>query len=174
MSLFRESADVSVRPAVAEDAVLIAGLQLRAWSATHEETLGRTVLDGLDVIGFRTAWSTAITAPPSRRHRVLVACEGARVVGFAAVSSDEAGHGDLVALEVDPASRRFGHGSRLLAAAVDHLRQDGATQVDTWVLDGDGGREDFLSSAGFGSDGATRDLATGPRTISEHRWQAAI
>lgn len=174
MSLFRESADVSVRPAVAEDDVLLAGLQLRAWSATHQETLGRAVLDALDAMAFRSAWAAAITSPPSRRHHVLVACEGARVVGFAALSSDDDGLGELVALEVDPPSRRFGHGSRLLAAAVDHLRQDGATEIDAWVLDGDAGREEFLRSAGLGPDGAQRELATGPRTVSEHRWHAAI
>ena len=174
MSLFRESSDVSVRPAVPEDDVLIAGLQLRAWSATHEQALGRVVLDGLDVMAFRDAWATAITAPPSPRHHVLVACEGARVVGFAAVSVDDGGHGELVALEVDPPSRRSGHGSRLLAAAVDHLRQDGATEVETWVLDGDSIRGQFLDGAGLGPDGASRDLATVPRTVSEQRWHAAI
>ena len=47
------------------------------------------------------------------------------------------------------------------AAVVDLLRQDGADQVHTWVLDGDEARVRFLGGAGLGPDGGTRDLATG-------------
>ena len=55
-----------------------------------------------------------------------------------------------------------GHGSRLLAAVVDGLRQDGADHVIAWVLDGDTARAQFLRSAGLGPDGAARELASGP------------
>src|SRR5665647_509302 len=66
MSLFRESADVSVRPAVAEADVLLAGLQLRAWSATHQETLGRAVLDALQARSWRPARRTSSSATAGR------------------------------------------------------------------------------------------------------------
>jgi GNAT superfamily N-acetyltransferase len=196
MALFREQADVSVRPAVPGDEVAVTDVQLAAWRATHADVVGADVLDSLDPSGLRERWQAAIVRPPTPGHRVLVACEGAAVVGFAAVAPlpAEAGPppvapgGELVALEVAPASRRTGHASRLLAAVVDGLRQDGGDHLVAWVLDGDAARGQFLRSAGLGPDGAARTLATGTavdpdapdgspaveRTVSEHRWSASI
>ena len=179
MALFREQADVSVRPATAEDEAPIARVQLRAWRSSHAELLGEEVLEHLDVTAVRAQWSRAITSPPSPAHHVLVACDGARVVGFAA-SAPVVGGVEVVALEVDPDHQRGGHGSRLLTACVDLGRETGATHLQTWVLDGDSTRERFLSSAGLGPDGVHRELGVGPaadggmRSVAEHRWVAEI
>ncbi|ROS77156.1 GNAT family N-acetyltransferase [Cellulomonas sp. PhB143] len=169
MALFSETADVSVRPAVAADDAAITRVQVAAWRATHAQTLGDEVVDLLDVERMRASWHEAITRPPGRGFGVLVACDRAEVVGFAAVTP-----GQLLSLEVVPGHRRGGHGSRLLSAAVDRLRQDGADDVATWVLDGDDAREQFLSGAGLGPDGTQRTLAAGPREVVERRWSAAI
>jgi ribosomal protein S18 acetylase RimI-like enzyme len=188
MALFTEQADVSVRPAVPGDELAIAAVQLSAWRAAHAATLGPDVLDQLDGAAFAERWATAITAPPGPGHRVLVACDGPDVVGFTAVapvpapegSPLDAPGGEILSLEVAPGSQRVGHGSRLLAAAVDLLREDGAAHVRTWVLDGDTARAQFLASAGLGADDAVRALATGtdasgaPLSVTEHRWSAAI
>jgi GNAT superfamily N-acetyltransferase len=196
MALFREQADVSVRPAVPGDEVAIAEVQLAAWRATHADVVGEDVLAGLDATLLEERWRAAITRPPTPEHRVLAACEGATVVGFAAVApvpADpgaplDAPGGELLALEVTPSSRRTGHASRLLSAVVDGLRQDGAGHLVAWVLEGDAARDRFLRSAGLRPDGAVRQLATGPtadpagpdgspaveRAVSEHRWSATI
>ncbi|GAA1970140.1 hypothetical protein GCM10009718_02090 [Isoptericola halotolerans] len=168
MALFRETADVSVRPAVPGDEEAVTRVQVEAWRATHVETLG-DVVDALDVEAMQRRWSDAINRPPGPGFAVLVALDGPQVVGFAAVAP-----GQVMALEVSPGHRLAGHGSRLLAAAVDRLRTDGATDVVTWVLDGDEGRERFLSSSGLGPDGPERSLATGVRDVVERRWSAAI
>lgn len=185
MALFAESADVSVRPAVAGDEVTITEIQLAAWRSGHAEVLGTEALDSLDASAFRASWAAAIARPPGAGYRVLAACEGATVVGFAAMrplSVDEsmpeaAPGGELLALEVAAAAQRSGHGSRLLAAAVDLLRQDGASYLVAWVLDGDAARAQFLRASGLGPDETVRELATGPtpdRTVSEHRWSAEL
>ncbi len=181
MALFREQADVSVRPAVPGDDQPIADIQLEAWRTAHAEVLGGPVLEALDRDAFAAGWTTAISAPPGPGHRVLVACDGPHVVGFVAIRPlREAGTdgtstaGEVVALEVLPAAQRGGHGSRLLAAAVDLLREDGLVHVATWVLDGDPAREQFLTSAGLGPDGSERVLATGVREVVERRWVAEI
>jgi GNAT superfamily N-acetyltransferase len=168
MALFRETADVSVRPAVPGDEEAVTQVQVDAWRATHAEALGDAV-DALDVARMQQRWADAITAPPGPGFAVLVALDGPRVVGFAAV-----GPGQVMALEVAPDHRLAGHGSRLLAAAVDRLRTDGSTEVVTWVLDGDEGRERFLSSSGLGPDGTERSLATGVRDVVERRWSAVV
>jgi GNAT superfamily N-acetyltransferase len=179
MALFRESADVSVRPAVAGDEDAISRTQLRAWRASHVAVLGEDVLDQLDAAAVREQWAAAITAPPSAHHLVLVACDGPRVVGFAASAPTEDGV-EILALEVDPEHRRAGHGSRLLTASVDLARERGARHLTTWVLDGDEGRARFLGSAGLGRDGGRRELTgeadeDGPlRPVGEDRWVAEI
>ncbi|WP_396043996.1 GNAT family N-acetyltransferase [Cellulomonas sp. P22] len=188
MAMFSEHADVSVRPAVPGDELAITDVQLAAWRSVHTPEIGAEVLAGLDGSAIAERWARAITAPPGPGYRVLVACDGPDVVGFAAVAplpapEDaplDAPGGEILSLEVAPVVQRSGHGSRLLAAAVDLLREDGATYARTWVLDGDTGRAQFLSSAGFGSEDVVRELATGtgpdgkPRTVAEHRWSATI
>ncbi|MGV8965388.1 MAG: GNAT family N-acetyltransferase [Cellulomonas sp.] len=185
MALFAESADVSVRPAVPGDEVAITEIQLAVWRSGHADVLGTDALDRLDAAAFRARWAAAITRPPGAGYRVLAACEGATVVGFAAVrplpadgsTPDALPGGELLALEVATAAQRTGHGSRLLAAAVDLLRQDGAGYLVAWVLDGDAARAQFLRASGLGPDNTVRELATGPtpdRTVSEHRWSAEL
>lgn len=181
MALFRETADVSVRPATPGDEVAITRTQLRAWRTSHADVLGEAVLEQLDAAAVQEQWAQAISAPPTGGHRVLVACDGPRVVGFAASAPVEDG-AELVALEVDPDHQRGGHGSRLLAACVDLARETGAGHVRTWVLDGDTAREQFLGAAGLGPDGSRRELAsggpdvdgTGPRSVVERRWAGEI
>lgn len=174
MALFRDTADVSVRPAAPEDDAAITRAQLRAWRLSHAQVLGAEVLESLDVAAVREQWAAAIAAPPSAAHRVLVACDGARVVGVAAtVPTDDAGV-EVLTLEVDPDHQQGGHGSRLLAACVDLARQDGADHVVTWVVDGDPARERFLAGSGLGPDGAERGLAATGGTVTERRWVAEI
>jgi GNAT superfamily N-acetyltransferase len=169
MALFREAADVSVRPAVPGDEAAVTRIQLSAWRDVHEAALGDGVVDSLDTATMRRRWAEAIASPPGPGFAVLVALDGPRIVGFAAVTP-----GQLLALEVAPEHQRAGHGSRLLSAAVDRLRSDGATELVTWVLDDDTARERFLASAGLGPDGTERTLATGVREVVERRWSAAI
>jgi GNAT superfamily N-acetyltransferase len=169
MALFHETADVSVRPAVAGDEAHITTIQLDAWRATHTPVLSTEVIDALDAERMREQWAAAITTAPGPGFAVLVACEGATVIGFAAVAP-----ATLVSLEVAPDHQRRGHGSRLLAAAVDRLRGDGSVEMATWVLDDDAAREAFLSGAGLGPDGRVRTLAAGVREVTERRWSASI
>ena len=167
MALFRETADVSVRPAVAGDEAAVTDVQVASWQATG--VLGEGVIEALDVPAMRERWASAITSPPGPGFGVLVALDGPKVVGFAAVSP-----GQVLSLEVLPGSQRGGHGSRLLAAAVDRLRSDGADTVTTWALVDDTARAQFLAASGLGEDGRSRTLATGVREVVEHRWSAQI
>ncbi|WP_426595288.1 GNAT family N-acetyltransferase [Cellulomonas sp. McL0617] len=187
MPLFTENADVSVRPAVRGDEHAIARIQLDAWRVSHADVLAGA-LDLLDEAAIEAQWASAVATPPGAGFRVLVACDGPTVVGvvsLAPVPAPEgrpfdAPGGAILTLEVEPSQQRSGHGSRLLAAAVDTLRQDGADQVHTWVLDGDSARAQFLASSGLGPDDVARELASGalpdgtPRVVAEHRWSASI
>lgn len=173
MSLFRDSADVSVRPAVPGDDAAITRVQLRAWRLSHARSLGAEVLDSLDVAAVREQWAQAVQAPPSPAHRVLVALDGPQVVGFAATAPAGGDAVEILALEVDPDHQKGGHGSRLLAACVDLAREDGGRSVRTWVLDDDPAREQFLAGSGLGPDGVERALTPGGGPV-ERSWVAEI
>ncbi len=160
------TADVSARPAVLGDEEAIADIQLAAW----KETLGEEVVATVPRDQVRDTWGAAIETPPSRDHRVMVACDGPHVVGFAALAAG----GEIVALEVAPHARRLGHGSRLLSACVDTLRIAGTSSVRAWSLDGDNARTAFLRQAGFGEGGVARGIDTPAGEVTERLWRAEL
>lgn len=172
-------ADVSVRPARPEDAERLARVQLSTWQTAYGDLLPAEAL-ALPLEQVAAVWLNAIEAPPSPRHRVLVALEGAELVGFAssAPATDEdldaATTAEVTALLVEPRWGRRGHGSRLLAATVDHWRTD-ATEVGvTWVFESDTVTAAFLESAGWGLDGMGRGLDTGPRVVHQRRLHSDV
>ncbi|MCU1592118.1 MAG: putative GCN5-related N-acetyltransferase [Frankiales bacterium] len=169
-------ADVSVRPARAEDAERVAVVQLSTWRAAYASFLPE---DALAVPPEQAAalWLRAIELPPTPRHRVLLAVEGAEVVGFAAsgpTDDEDVEAVEVSTLLVEPRWGRRGHGSRLLAATVDHWREDGDRTAVAWVWERDGASRSFLASAGWEPDGAARGLDTGPRVERQLRLHADV
>jgi GNAT superfamily N-acetyltransferase len=176
-------ADVSVRPAGREDASEIARIQVDTWRTAYGEIVPSAVLETLSAQTAASTWAAAIAEPPTRRHHVLVALEQDWRVGFVAVGPAD----DLEAADPDPASTaalalivveprwgRRGHGSRLLAAAVDHARTDGMTRAIAWIPEGDTVSRDFLISAGWAPDGLARALDTGAGELREIRLHTLL
>lgn len=191
------TADVSVRPAVAEDAEVIARLQVSAWQRTAETLAPDAELSTPSQADVAASWRASISSPPDRRHHVLVAVAGPEIVGFAALvpteqrplevveaspaTSREATGGaglrmEILGLEVDPSRLREGHGSRLLAACADIAAEDGAASLQTWAARDDEQRTRFLSAAGFGPSGLRRVLESpdGRSRIDEVCWYAGL
>lgn len=172
-------ADVSVRPARPADAERVATVQLSTWRTAYADLLPA---DALDVPHEQVAalWLRAVEVPPSPSHRVLVAMERDDLVGFAALAPaedddrDPATTSELAALLVEPRWGRRGHGSRLLAAAVDTWRQDGVLTAVAWAWEGDAATRSFLTSAGWELDGTARGLDTGPRVQRQVRLHASL
>jgi len=175
-------ADVSVRPASPDDAPTVAAVQAASWKQTFAGTLPPALLDLLRGPQAIEQWRRAAAEPPDRRHHLLVAQAGAEVVGFVALApaSDPDTLADtdaeLVAIGVLPDRMREGHGSRLVNAAVDHLRADGYATARVWVTGSDPLRP-FLESAGWAADGAHRSLDLhddGTVVVSQVRLHASI
>lgn len=163
--------DASVRRAQLTDIDSIGAIHQRSWAGAYAELLPAAFLEALTAPRLAQTWAQAVRHPPSSQHVVLVACAGPTLVGFAAVEPG----GELVALHVDPSQQRKGHGSRLLNAAVDHLRAAGAVQVCAWTPTDDLPRRGFLTSAGLAPDGQWRDYALpGVAPLREARLVAAI
>lgn len=179
-------ADVHVRPAREEDAAEIARIQLSTWRTAYARVVPARVLDGVGEEFAQAQWHAAIATPPTPRHRVLVAQEQQWTVGFAAIgpvgADDLAGDGGpgagetiaISTLLVEPRWGRRGHGSRLLAAAVDLARQDGYTTGITWVLEADEASQSFYRSAGWEPDGTGRALDMDGTAVHEIRLHASL
>lgn len=180
-----------VRPARPEDAAEIARIQLATWRVAYRRILPRHVLDSLDEAYLARRWSAAVQEPPSGAHRVLVAVEQAEqsyLVGFAAsgpadaealapgepAESLGAGVAAVTDLLVEPRWGRRGHGSRLLAAAVDHWRGDGLDRAVAWVFDADAATRKFLTSTGWEPDGAARALDVDDMLVPQLRLHVAV
>jgi GNAT superfamily N-acetyltransferase len=180
-----------VRPARLADAGEIARIQLATWRVAYRRMLPKHVLDNLDEAWLGRRWSDAIQAPPSDRHRVLVAIEQAEqsyLVGFAAsgpadqeaLAPDETPTGlgpDVVAvtdLLVEPRWGRRGHGSRLLAASVDLWRENGFTTAVAWAFEADATTRTFLTSTGWQPDGAARALDVDDMLVPQLRLHASL
>jgi len=154
----------------------------RAWAAAYRDLLPAAADEGQ----LAQAWTAAVSAPPSPRHRVLVATAADQVVGFAALAPspdadaapDAVGtDAELLVLLVDPDAVGRGHGSRLLNARADVLGNSGARRLRTWVPEPDVERQRFLAGAGFAADGATRVLdatGDGSTTLREIRMTAVL
>jgi GNAT superfamily N-acetyltransferase len=178
------SADASVRPAFPDDAAEIARIQVVTWRTAYRSLLPPSVLDDWDADAATASWRTAITAPPTPAHGVLMALEKNTPVGFAAYGPaelvdderpDPAGPtSELSTLLVEPRWGRRGHGSRLLAAVADLARGGGAARLQVWLPEADTVSAGFYESAGWAPDGWARTLDTGDEPLREVRWHALI
>jgi GNAT superfamily N-acetyltransferase len=173
-------ADVSVRPASLEDAREVARLQLATWRTAYGSIVPAHALDELGEEQAVAQWRAAVESPPTPRHHVLVALEQQWLVGFAAFGPapdddlDAATTGGIAALLVEPRWGRRGHGSRLLAATVDHLRDDGFALATVWLLARDTASMTFYRSAGWERDGAVRVLDMAGTYVDEVRLHTAL
>jgi GNAT superfamily N-acetyltransferase len=163
----RPVADASVRVATPWDVDAVGTVQSLVWREAYASLLSSEALDAATPEEFARAWTESLTNPPSGAYRLLVACSGDDVVGFAAVGPNadpDASQvdGELLVGGVSPTHRHAGHGSRLLNAAVDTTGVLGFARVRTWLLESDRTTRTFLEAAGFALDGARRERVTGP------------
>lgn len=188
-----------VRPARLEDLAAIGQVQSATMlasleaghTAEHHAPLPEGVRAMIAAPVIAAGWEAAVAEPPSPEHHVLVAttaeadAANRTVVGLLGLaptrSMDAEGHVDetgvqaveVTALGVEPDSQRRGHGSRLLAAAVDLARQDGAKALVAWAVRGDESVSRLLASVGMAPTGAHRVLGVG-EGITEDCWAASL
>lgn len=168
-----------VRPARAAEAGEIARVQLATWRTAYRRLLPRHILEEINESFLHERWLEAITAPPSGRHRVLVAIEQAAqeyLVGFLAAepSEEDDDVAAITELLVEPRWGRRGHGSRLLAACVDLWREDGFGSAGIWAFEQDVAMQKFLTSAGWAPDGRSRALDIDDLLVAQLHLHVAI
>jgi ribosomal protein S18 acetylase RimI-like enzyme len=82
--------------------------------------------------------------------------------------------GQIAALLVEPRWGRRGHGSRMLAATVDHMRADGLRTAWVWVPEADTASLAFYRSAGWEPDGYARTLEADGAAVTELRLHVSL
>lgn len=169
---------VDVRWARVEDARGIAAVHVDAWRQAYTGLVDQQVLDGLDVGTRTTMWTSWITrshaglAPEGYTHpahRLLVAADGDRILGWAGFGAgrdaDSARLGELAGLYAHPSAWSRGVGHALLTRAEDELRAEGWPDAYLWVLRGNARAIDFYERHGWHADGGEKTgeagLATG-------------
>lgn len=165
------STSAFVRSARLGDVDRIVDIQVAAWIESYASVLPRPALTEMAsaeaIQQFGDQWRAAISAPPSSRHRVLVATSERATVGFAASGPSQdpdswpGTDGEVYALHVDPTRTREGHGSRLLNAVVDHLIDDRFRTAQAWVLEESNALSQFLHASGWRPSGARREVDMG-------------
>ena len=176
-------ADLSVRRAVPGDEAGIARVQSAVWRRVYAGVLPAEAIAATSAGEATETWRSAAAEPPSDRHRLLVALDRDRVVGVAAAAP--ATDPDLVpqldaelhVFCVDPDEEGRGHGSRLLNATADVVRDSGFAHLHVWLGDAERGLRMFLEGAGWALAGATRTLdlrADGQVVVEQTRLRTAL
>jgi GNAT superfamily N-acetyltransferase len=173
--------DVSVRVARPADAIALGAVTVASWTGPYAASLPPRLLAALSPEEVAQQWDRTLRSVEGPAYAVLVALESDAVVGYVVLSPadepdrDAASVGEVADLVVDPRRTRSGHGSRLLAAAVERMREQGLEELVVWCGAHDDARRAFLESAGLEPDGASRTLDDGEGTTwREVRLSAAL
>lgn len=181
---------LSVRPAVTSDVPVISRVQGAAIVATVAAVLGEDagieVQKNISTKDIEKSWEQALQLPTTESRGLLTAVEGDTPVGFAAFAVGDEEHNDqeqdnefletllksaqILAFEITAQKQREGHGSRLLSAIADHVKEAGAPGMATWIVGEDAARVKFFQEAGFAPAGPRRTLDTGAGQVTEHLW----
>jgi ribosomal protein S18 acetylase RimI-like enzyme len=168
----------SVRPAIARDAQAIADIHVATWQAAYKDLMPADYLQTITAAKRLKYWREAIEFS---EPQLLVATEGEQVVGFVGFDrSRDAGTkssvGEIWALYVAPAHWRQGAGLALWDGAREGLKEEGCTQVTSWVLLRNEAALGFYEhAAGFKREmPSLKTVAFGSAKLEEIRLKRAV
>jgi ribosomal protein S18 acetylase RimI-like enzyme len=152
---------LSLRPATAADAPLIAAMHAASWQATYRDLLPGAFLER-DVDEERAAyWRARMEAPGGERRLVLIAerDDTREPVGFVCVEKQPDSQWGVLLdnLHALPAHQGIGVGKRLMRAAQEWARAQGEQQIYLYVLEGNAPAIAFYERQGWEYSGAEPD-----------------
>jgi ribosomal protein S18 acetylase RimI-like enzyme len=156
------TSDLTVRPAVPEDAAGIARVHIQAWRESYAHLLPAASLAALEQGPREERWSNILAAATSD---VWVACAGREIVGWASAGAGRDDGGprprELQGIYVLASQYGSGAGQLLLDAAV------GSGGAYLWIAENNPRAFAFYTRNGFVPDGATgsHELAGTPVRI---------
>lgn len=158
---------MQIREATQVDIPAIARVRIASWRTTYKGIVSQAVLDGL---------SQEDAEQRTRRHFTagsfyyVVEEEGGEIVGFVTGGPEKDGdpiyRGEIYALYLLDSYQGQGWGRRLVAQAVERLRQAGYTSLLIWVLTDNHPARRFYEALG-GQYVRTQPLQIGPDSLTE-------
>jgi GNAT superfamily N-acetyltransferase len=165
-----------LRHAVADDAMAVARVHVRAWQAAYRGVMPDEYLDGLRPEDRAQRYEFA--GGDAARQTTLVAVEAERIVGFATLSpcrdEDLSGYGELCALYVEPDSWGRGIGRALASESRGELCRLGFTKAVLWVVAGNARAERFYRADGWTPDGLHRMRQIWSVTVDTMRYRRVL
>lgn len=156
-----------IRTATVSDAPDIARVHVSSWLSTYRGLLPADFLESLSETNYTERWKRVITEGTSK---VVVAEDGADVVGFASGGRERAGEqgfeGEVYAIYVLDDAQRRGFGRELVRAMVDGLRELGLGNMIIWVLRDNRPARDFYERLG-GVYMRAQPITIGSATLEE-------
>ena len=138
-----------VRPALGEDAAVLADIHVSSWQSTYRGVFDDEFLDGLDRDA-RQAW---FEAQISRGASILVEPDdeprGFCWYGPPLSNDEEASRAEVYSIYVHPDGWGEGHGHRLLDEAVRDMADSGYEETFLWVLDRNQRARSFYERQGW-------------------------
>lgn len=149
-------------------------MHVDSWRAAYAGLIPSEVLTALSVEQRTAGWTRWIVASlrgdptdldATSPHRLLVAEDGERIVGWAAFGpgrdAGDGRRGELGGLYVHPDHWSTGVGASLIRRAEQELRSAGHTDAYVWVLSGNHRAIDFYERQGWHADGASKTADEG-------------
>ena len=167
-----------IRPARPEDAEAIAGVHVRAWQAAYAGVLPHEALAALSIEDRADRWRSWLREAPGLLVWVGEEDDG-RVVGFASAGPSRdpeaaPGTAEVYTIYVEPDVVATGRGRELFAHAVDHIRTDGSTSAELWVLSANDRARRFYERAGWRTDGEERVESMYEMELRETRYRIEL
>jgi ribosomal protein S18 acetylase RimI-like enzyme len=168
--------DLVIRQAGLDDVEAISEISRRGWIVDYAGLLPAGFLAGRAAASLTAEWREYLSAVPDR-HRLLVAEQAGRVLGFIPFGPgeherSEDGEAEIYGFYVVPERIGEGIGRACFAAALHRLREEGYRGVMLWTFTGNARAERFYARAGFRLDGAVR--AKKETGVEERRWRAEL
>jgi GNAT superfamily N-acetyltransferase len=150
---------LSLRPATAADADLIASIHSASWQAAYRGLLPDAFLDNEVMRERAIYWRARLIAPGAERRSVVIAECAGEPIGFMCVERQpESSWGVLLDnLHALPGHQGMGVGKLLMGAAADWARAQGETQLYLYVLEGNTAAIGFYERQGWQFAGAEPD-----------------
>ena len=156
-----------IRAATVSDAPEIARVHVSSWLSTYRGLLPDDFLESLSETNYTERWHRVISEGTSK---VVVAEDGAAVVGFASGGRERAGEkgfeGELYAIYVLDEAHRRGFGRELVRAMVERLRELGLDNMIIWVLRDNRPAREFYERLG-GVYVRSQPITIGSATLEE-------